>query len=86
MNKENLDCGAELDWEGIDIGKCIEGEIQDIKEYGVIVNLQGHKDVVGFVTHHQCKLLTIYFYKVLKVLFVGHCIYAFPFLCNFISV
>ena len=55
-NTEILDGSADLDWDGIDIGKCIQGEVQDIKEYGVIVNIQDHKDVVGFVTHHQCKL------------------------------
>eukprot|EP00250_Pteridium_aquilinum_P021384 c25103_g1_i1 orf=322-6036(-) len=45
---------ADLDWgESIGVGKVIKGEIQDIKEYGVIVNLKNHKDVVGFVTHHQ---------------------------------
>jgi hypothetical protein len=52
-----VDGSADLDWEGIDIGRCIQGEVQDIKEYGVIINIQGHKDVVGFVTHHQCKLI-----------------------------
>ncbi|KAI5068389.1 hypothetical protein GOP47_0016734 [Adiantum capillus-veneris] len=46
--------GAELEWgKDIGVGKVIEGEIQDIKEYGVIVNVQNLKDVVGFVTHHQ---------------------------------
>lgn len=53
--------GADLDWgESMGVGKVIKGEIQDIKEYGVIVNLENHKDVVGFVTHHQCKLLSLF--------------------------
>ncbi|MCO5547404.1 hypothetical protein L7F22_000852 [Adiantum nelumboides] len=46
--------GADLDWgKAVGVGKVIEGDIQDIKEYGVIVNVQNLKDVVGFVTHHQ---------------------------------
>lgn len=46
--------GYDLDWsQSFVIGNFVEGEIQDIKPYGVIVNLQDHKDVVGFVTHYQ---------------------------------
>lgn len=49
---------SNLEWtENLAVGTCIDGEIQEIKDYGVIVNVQNHKDVVGFVTHYQCKHL-----------------------------
>jgi ribosomal protein S1 len=46
---------SNLEWtESLAIGTCVEGEIQEIKDYGVIVNVPKHKDIVGFVTHYQC--------------------------------
>eukprot|EP00850_Spirogloea_muscicola_P003615 SM000014S00403 [mRNA] locus=s14:1118681:1131628:- [translate_table: standard] len=35
------------------IGDIVTGEVQDVKDYGVIVNLPSHADVVAFVTHYQ---------------------------------
>eukprot|EP00850_Spirogloea_muscicola_P013563 SM000092S24531 [mRNA] locus=s92:547777:562774:- [translate_table: standard] len=34
-------------------GDIVAGEVQDVKDYGVIVNLPSHADVVAFVTHYQ---------------------------------
>eukprot|EP01018_Ginkgo_biloba_P021204 Gb_10495 [translate_table: standard] len=46
--------GSDINWaENFNIGSCIDGEIQEIKEYGIIVNLKEHKDIVGFITHYQ---------------------------------
>ncbi|CAM6099604.1 unnamed protein product [Calypogeia fissa] len=45
---------AKDEWsEDLKIGSYVEGEIQDIKDYGVIMNLYKHKDIVGFLTHYQ---------------------------------
>eukprot|EP00850_Spirogloea_muscicola_P009207 SM000051S17567 [mRNA] locus=s51:399348:414396:+ [translate_table: standard] len=43
-----------LTWaEAFSIGDIVAGEVQDVKDYGVIVNLPSHADVVAFVTHYQ---------------------------------
>ncbi|WOL03965.1 rRNA biogenesis protein RRP5 [Canna indica] len=44
----------DLSWaKNFRIGSLVEGEIQEIKEMGVIVCFKNHNDVVGFVSHHQ---------------------------------
>lgn len=46
--------GTDLSWTGtFKIGGKVRGEIQDVKEYGVIVNLEENSEVVGFATHYQ---------------------------------
>lgn len=47
----------------LSIGSLVRGEIQEIKEFGVVVSFIDHGDAVGFVTHHQGKLF-IYLYFV----------------------
>ncbi|GLJ04920.1 hypothetical protein SUGI_0006550 [Cryptomeria japonica] len=45
---------SDISWaEYFVIGSCVEGEVQEIKEFGVIVNLKEYKDIVGFITHYQ---------------------------------
>jgi rRNA biogenesis protein RRP5 len=45
---------AKDEWsEDLKIGTYVEGEIQDIKDCGVIMNLYRHKEIVGFLTHYQ---------------------------------
>ncbi|KAH7441212.1 hypothetical protein KP509_03G029000 [Ceratopteris richardii] len=39
--------------DSIVVGGVIKGVVQDIKEYGIIVDIQNFKDFVGFVTHFQ---------------------------------
>eukprot|EP00268_Persea_americana_P004314 TRINITY_DN1135_c1_g1_i2.p1 TRINITY_DN1135_c1_g1~~TRINITY_DN1135_c1_g1_i2.p1 ORF type:complete len:1393 (+),score=282.83 TRINITY_DN1135_c1_g1_i2:3381-7559(+) len=39
--------------EKINIGSVVEGEIQEKKEFGVVLNFKEHNDVVGFIAHHQ---------------------------------
>ena len=41
--------------EKINIGSVVEGEIQEKKEFGVVLNFKEHNDVVGFIAHHQSK-------------------------------
>lgn len=49
---------AKDEWsEDLKIGSYVEGEIQDIKDYGVIMNLYKHKEIVGFLTHYQCEYI-----------------------------
>ncbi|KAG6542156.1 hypothetical protein Mapa_016388 [Marchantia paleacea] len=38
----------------LSIGSYVDGEIQDVKDYGVIVNIYKHKDIVGFLAKYQC--------------------------------
>lgn len=46
----------DLSWvKEFSIGSLVEGEIQEIKELGVVLGFKNHHDVVGFVAHHQCK-------------------------------
>lgn len=59
-DSNNSDCK----WvEKINIGSVVEGEIQEIKEFGVVLSFKEHNDVVGFIAHHQSKyffLLSFY--------------------------
>ncbi|CAL9060989.1 unnamed protein product [Musa banksii] len=44
----------DLSWvKEFSIGSLVEGEIQEIKELGVVLGFKNHHDVVGFVAHHQ---------------------------------
>ncbi|KAJ8754493.1 hypothetical protein K2173_005654 [Erythroxylum novogranatense] len=46
--------GTDLKWlEGFDIGSVVEGKIQELKEFGVVVSFAKYNDVVGFLTHYQ---------------------------------
>ncbi|KAJ7541483.1 hypothetical protein O6H91_10G061600 [Diphasiastrum complanatum] len=46
--------GTSAEWtDDLLIGSLIEGEVQEVKDYGVIINLKAHEDVVGFATHYQ---------------------------------
>lgn len=37
------------------IGSFVEGEVQDLKDYGVVLGFKDH-DAVGFVSQYQCNL------------------------------
>ncbi|XP_010934562.1 rRNA biogenesis protein RRP5 isoform X2 [Elaeis guineensis] len=50
------------------IGSLVEGEIQEIKEFGVVVSFRDHGDVVGFVTHHQSGGVNVEVGSVVKAL------------------
>lgn len=41
------------------IGSVVEGEIQEIKEFGVVLSFKDHGDVVGFIAQHQCNCILI---------------------------
>ncbi|KAM0952074.1 putative suppressor of forked, tetratricopeptide-like helical domain superfamily [Dioscorea sansibarensis] len=43
-----------LNWvSGFKIGSVVEGEIQEKKEFGVVLSFKDHGDVVGFIAQHQ---------------------------------
>ncbi|KAL3684900.1 hypothetical protein R1sor_002922 [Riccia sorocarpa] len=45
---------SSLEWsKDLAIGGYVDGEIQDVKDYGVIMNLFDHQDIVGFIAHYQ---------------------------------
>ncbi|EFJ26760.1 hypothetical protein SELMODRAFT_451253 [Selaginella moellendorffii] len=46
--KEGLDWGNKLQ-----IGELVEADVQEVKDYGIILNLKDNADVVGFATHYQ---------------------------------
>lgn len=47
---------SNVEWsKELTIGSYVDGEIQDVKDYGVIVNIYKHKDIVGFLSKYQCK-------------------------------
>jgi len=37
------------------IGAVVEGTVSDVKEYGVLVNLAAHAELVGFAALHQAR-------------------------------
>jgi rRNA biogenesis protein RRP5 len=42
------------DWSStLAVGAVLEGTVHEVKEYGVLVNLDCHADVVGFVAAHH---------------------------------
>ncbi|XP_068652858.1 rRNA biogenesis protein RRP5 isoform X2 [Aristolochia californica] len=44
----------DLRWvEKFKVGSLVEGEIQEIKEFGVVVSFKDQSDVIGFITHYQ---------------------------------
>ena len=46
----------ELKWvEDFTIGDVVEGKVNDVKDFGVVVGFEKYSDVLGFVTHYQCK-------------------------------
>lgn len=46
---------SKLIWaEGFNIGTVIEGVVQDVKDFGVVVSFEKYTDIFGFVTHYQC--------------------------------
>ncbi|KAH9327355.1 hypothetical protein KI387_007533 [Taxus chinensis] len=58
---------SDIDWaEDFVIGSCVEGEVLEIKEYGVIVNLKEYKDIVGFITHHQLGGISVEIGKIVE--------------------
>lgn len=53
--------GSEVKWvEGFRIGCVIEGKIQEVKDIGVVVSFEKYHDVFGFITHYQCKFVSIF--------------------------
>ncbi|BBM98348.1 rRNA biogenesis protein RRP5 [Marchantia polymorpha subsp. ruderalis] len=45
---------SNVEWsKELTIGSYVDGEIQDVKDYGVIVNIYKHKDIVGFLSKYQ---------------------------------
>ncbi|GER39943.1 RNA binding [Striga asiatica] len=41
------------------VGSIIEGKIHQIKDYGVVISFKEHKDVYGFISHHQLAGTTV---------------------------
>ncbi|KAL6997499.1 hypothetical protein U1Q18_007623 [Sarracenia purpurea var. burkii] len=50
-----LNCkNPELNWaEDFSIGNVIDGKVNDVKDFGVVVGFEKYRDVFGFVTHYQ---------------------------------
>lgn len=47
---------SELNWtKGFNLGRVVEGRIQETKDVGVVVSFDKYNDVLGFITHYQCK-------------------------------
>ncbi|KAG0449548.1 hypothetical protein HPP92_027317 [Vanilla planifolia] len=45
---------CDVNWvKGFSIGSVVTGEIQEIKEFGVVISFENYVDVVGFVSQHQ---------------------------------
>ena len=46
--------GTPVDWSGeFSVGAVVEGEVHELKEYGVVCDLRGHPDLLGLVAPHQ---------------------------------
>ena len=45
---------SELKWaEGFNFATIIEGKMQDVKDFGVVINFEKYNGVFGFITHYQ---------------------------------
>eukprot|EP00887_Chlorella_sp_A99_P001742 scaffold19.g1742.t1 len=48
------EAASEVDWDRLfAIGTVVEGSVHDVKEYGILCDLQPHPDVVGLAAPHQ---------------------------------
>ena len=45
--------GAESDWAKTPIGRIAKGAVHDVKDYGVVCDLEANPDVVGLAATHQ---------------------------------
>ena len=41
------------DWAGLAVGSHIVGSVQDVKEYGALIDLAAYPDLVGLAAPHQ---------------------------------
>lgn len=47
---------SDLKWvDEFSIGSVIEGKVQETKNFGAVISFQNYNDVLGFITHYQCK-------------------------------
>lgn len=47
---------SELSWvKSFSIGTVVKGEVQEIKEFGLVLSFKDYPDVVGFIANHHCK-------------------------------
>ena len=44
---------APIDWAGLPIGGMIDVRVSDVKEYGLLCDMEGFPDLVGLVAPHQ---------------------------------
>lgn len=49
---------AENDWAKTPIGAITKGAVHDVKDYGVVCDLEANPDVVGLAASHQAWLLS----------------------------
>ncbi|XP_024021580.1 rRNA biogenesis protein RRP5 isoform X2 [Morus notabilis] len=58
---QSLDsCESELNWtKGFNLGRVVEGRIQETKDVGVVVSFDKYNDVLGFITHNQLAGTTV---------------------------
>eukprot|EP00873_Tetraselmis_striata_P024001 jgi/Tetstr1/444265/TSEL_032157.t1 len=46
--------GEPVDWaSAFAIGSAVDGQVHELKDYGVVCDLNGHEDLLGLVAHHQ---------------------------------
>ncbi|XP_072958510.1 rRNA biogenesis protein RRP5 isoform X2 [Typha angustifolia] len=58
-----------INWmESFNIGSLVEGEIEEIKEYGIVLRFKDHGEVVGFVANHQLGGINVELGSVVKAL------------------
>ena len=44
---------SDVDWERLPVGGLAEGSVHEVKEYGIVCDLEAHPDLVGVATHEQ---------------------------------
>lgn len=51
--REGAEGGAALDWAALPVGGAVAGAVHDVREYGVLCDLEGHPDIVALVSPGQ---------------------------------
>ena len=45
-----------MDWTALPLGGLVAGSVHDVRDYGVLCDLEGHPDIVALVSPGQARL------------------------------
>ena len=53
--REAAEGGAAVDWTALPLGGLVAGSVHDVRDYGVLCDLEGHPDIVALVSPGQAR-------------------------------